>query len=52
MFWELLLGEEESLSKVETVRKVWTPWALPWTLATYAPFRPLLPDPPALVLGP
>ena len=26
--------------------------ALPRTLATYAPSRPLLPDPPALVLGP
>ena len=33
-------------------RKVWAPRALPRTLVTYASSRPLLPDPPALVLGP
>ena len=36
---------------VENVR-FGRPRALPWTLATYAPSRPVFLDPPGLVLGP
>ena len=51
---EFLQGEETARPGSNIVENVrfGRPGALPRTLATYAPSRPLLPDPPALVLGP
>ena len=51
---ELLQGEETARPRSKKIgkRKVWAPRALPQTLATHAPSRPVLSDPPGLVPGP
>ena len=48
---ESLQGRETASNIVENVR-FGAPGALPRTLATYAPSRPVLPGLPGLVLGP
>ena len=51
---EFLQGEKNRPAglKYNGKRKVWAPRALPRTLATYAPSRPVFLDPPGLVPGP